>query len=89
MDISKMNKADVLRTLYNAAKPQGLGMLSYKPEDMTKDEAEELLKNGTYFDYLYGRVMKVDLSKDDLFLGLYNRDNGYNAGENALSHLIG
>lgn len=32
-----------------------------------------------YFDYLKGRVMKVDLSGDDLNTTLYNRDNGEGA----------
>ena len=42
---------------------------------MTPDEGEELLKKTTYFDYLYGKVMKVDLSKDSFNPFLYDRDN--------------
>jgi hypothetical protein len=40
-----------------------------------------------YFDYLRGRVMKVDISGDDLDTALYNRDNGAGAAERALDHL--
>lgn len=29
-----------------------------------------------YFDYLHGRPLKIDLSKDDLRVDLYDRDNG-------------
>lgn len=66
MDISKLNKADVLRVLYNRAQTQGMGIYQYKAGDMTQEEAEELVKNQTYFDYVQGRVMKIDLSKDVL-----------------------
>jgi hypothetical protein len=89
MDISKLNKAEVLAALYNAALPQGMGFLHYTPEPMTTAEAQTILNTGeTYFDYLKGRVMKVDLSKDELRTALYNRDNGPDAAENALAHLI-
>ncbi len=88
MDISKMNKAEVLATLYNNARTQGMGILHYTPEDMTKEEAQKLLDDGqTYFDYMKGRVMKIDLSKDELNTRLYNRDNGENAAEKALAVL--
>lgn len=88
MDISKLNKAEVLATLYNNARTQGMGMLHYTPEDMTKEQAQQILDEGqTYFDYLQGRVMKIDLSKDELDTRLYNRDNGQNAAEEALAVL--
>lgn len=86
MDISKMDKAKVLAALYNNAKPQGLGFLLADSREMTTGEAQEILNTGqTYFDYLKGRVMKVDLSKDDLWTALYNRDNGNNAAELAIA----
>ena len=88
IDISKMNKADVLAALYDRAQTQGLGLLHYTPENLAKEEAEALLEMGTYFDYLKGRVMKVELSGDELDPSLYDRDNGQGAAEAALSHLI-
>jgi hypothetical protein len=42
-----------------------------------------------YFDYLRGRVMKVDLSKDAFDPWLYDRDNGAGAAERAVSRLRG
>lgn len=52
---------------------------------MSTDEAQELLDSGqTYFDYLKGRVMKVDLSGDKLNPFLYDRDNGQGAAAAAL-----
>lgn len=61
IDISKHNKADVLRVLYDAAKPQGMGILHYQSAPMTRDEADELLQQMNYFDYVKGRVMKVKI----------------------------
>ena len=84
MDISKLDKADVLAALYNAARPQGLGFPHYTPKPMTKDEAAELLKGHDYFDYVHGRVMKVDLRGDTLDPRLYDRDNGDGAAYRAL-----
>ena len=76
INISGLNKASVLAALYNAARPLGMGFMHYDPKPMTEEEAAEYLKSMTYFDYLKGRVMKVDLSKDELDERWYDRDNG-------------
>lgn len=84
-----LNKADVLAALYNNAKPLGLGFLHFNPQDMTREQAQEILATGqTYFDYLSGRVMKVDLKSDDGFEEwLYDRDNGKGAAQRAIEGL--
>jgi len=87
IDISKMDKAEVLAALYNNSKAQGLGVLRATPEDMTKNEARLLLKEHTYFDYLKGRVMKIDLKSNELRTALYDRDNGEDAAALALKEL--
>lgn len=85
IDISGMDKAAVLAALYNRARVQGMGFLQAQPGDMPLDEANIVLKNeGPYFDYLRGRVMKVNLKGDSLRVGLYDRDNGKGAAERAL-----
>ena len=84
IDISKMDKAEVLAKLYNNSKPQGMGMLHYDSTEMTTEEAGELLKTNTYFDYLKGRVMKINLSGAELHTALYDRDNGEGAAARAL-----
>jgi hypothetical protein len=82
VSIKGLDKADVLAALYNASKPQGMGILHYDPKPMTRAEAADLLERETYFDYLKGRVMKINLSRDDEFSeGLYDRDNGSGAAE--------
>ncbi len=88
VDIKGLNKAEVLAALYNNSKPQGLGFLHFDAKDMTVAEAEEILKQTTDFDYLKGRVMKVNLSSDDSFEEwLYDRDNGNGAAEKVISGL--
>jgi len=83
ISLEGLDRADVLAALYNRAKPQGLGGLHYEAEDMTRSEAEIIIKESTesrfsslYFDYVKGRVMKVDLSTSVLNPRLYDRDNG-------------
>ena len=94
MDISKLDKADVLAALYNNARAQGMGFMHYTPEDMTSTQAAGILAEinaddgGLHFDYLKGRVMKVNLAGPDMSTALYNRDNGPDAAENALANLI-
>lgn len=88
IDITGLNKAEVLAALYNNSKPQGLGFLHYDPSDMTVEQAEEILKQTTDLDYLKGRVMKVNLSSDTGFEEwLYDRDNGTGAAQRAIDSL--
>lgn len=86
IDISNLSKAVVLCKLYNASKPQGLGFLHFTASDLTLDEAEELLSQPgkPHFDYLNGRVLKIDLSTNELDTRLYDRDNGEGAARKAL-----
>src|SRR4030042_6086600 len=79
-----LNKAAVLAALYNASKPQGMGFLHYNPAPMTVEEAEALLSEHSYFDYLGGRAIKVDLSGDYLDTWGYDRDNGQGAAKRAI-----
>ena len=77
INIEGLNKAEVLRDLYNASKVQGLGFLQATGVPMATTEAEELLTQTTYFDYLHGKVMKINLVSDVEFDEWgYDRDNG-------------
>jgi len=89
MNIKGISKAKILAALYNASRAQGMGLLHYNASLMTETEAQTLLDSGqTYFDYLQGRVMKIDLSGDELRTGLYDRDNGQGAAERAIAPLL-
>jgi len=87
--IGEYSKADILAALYNASRPLGLRFLHYDPTPMTREEAAALLEQTTYFDYLKGRVMKIDLHDDVLDPRLYDRDNGDGAAARALAALRG
>ncbi len=83
----KNRKAAVLAALYNNSKPLGMGILQYDPRPMTEAEAETLLSQQHYFDYLKGRVMKVSFERDTLNPALYDRDNGPGAAERVVNAL--
>jgi hypothetical protein len=87
IDISGIDKAEVLAALYNASKPQGMGFMHYDSSPMTAEEARELLAGGTHFDYLKGRVMKINLGGDQLDEWAYDRDNGVGAAAAVISTL--
>ena len=72
-----LNKAAVLAALYNMVRPQGRGLDRYDPKPITVEEAQKIIdRRGLSFDYLEGRVMKIDLSGDTVDVWLYDRDNG-------------
>lgn len=85
VSIAGLDKADVLAALYNNAKMQGLG-ISHAEGSMAmsrEQAAHHLAGPGTWigepkgcFDYLNGRVMKVDLTGEAFDPRLYDRDNG-------------
>lgn len=88
IDISKLDKAAVLAALYNNSRQQGMGFMHASGRSpMTTEQAAEELKSGTRFDYLHGRVMKVELKGDTLDPWLYDRDNGRGAAAAALAPL--
>lgn len=86
MNITGLNKATVLAALYNRAQPQGMGFLQYDPAPWTEVEAQAYIDTyGLDFDYVKGRVMKIDLSEDDVYTSGYNRDNGAGAAEEVIA----
>ena len=90
IDITGLDKADVLAALHNRARVQGVGVIHATPEDMTREVALAILdkRDGNlYFDYLKGRVMKVDISRDSFNPGLYDRDNGPGAASAVIEKL--
>lgn len=86
IDISKLDKAEVLAALYNASKPLGMGFMQFEAKPMTREEAAGLLTKQQYFDYLKGRVMKTAI-QDSLDPWGYDRDNGDGAAARAIAAL--
>lgn len=91
ISIRGLDKAAVLAALYNASKQQGFGLRNEAgKKDLTVDEARQYVdgRDQLSFDYLRGRVMKVDITGNDLYPDLYDRDNGPGAAEAALAELL-
>ena len=81
LDISGLDKAELLRRLFNASRPLGLGALQPYEAEMSHEEAQELCdeyaKLNARFDYIRGRVIKVKFEGVSLKCAwLYDRDNG-------------
>lgn len=85
IDISDLDKAAVLAALYNRARPVGMGWLHYSPADMTLEQARALLAESVpgfwYFDYIWGRCLKIDLTGDTLNPRPFDREYGDGAAE--------
>ena len=88
IDTNGISKWKILKALYDNSRPLGLGFLHYTPEPMPEKEARELVKDQTYFDYVRGRVIKVNLENPDGFEEwLYDRDNGPGAAQRVIAEL--
>ena len=94
INTSNYDRHRVFATLYNNATPQGAGWLQADDRIMSDDLAHKVIvameqsKQGFYFDYYLGRVMKVDLSNPDEFCShLYDRDNGDGAAALAIGKI--
>ena len=88
VDIKGLDKARVLKALYEHRHVQGMGVFQAMHEGVpTLEYFSGLLEQGTYFDYLGGRVLKVDLSGDEFDERLYDRDCGEGAAQQAVDSI--
>lgn len=87
IDISGLDKAAVLAALYNGSRPQGMGILHFDATPMTAEMARPFVSQRMRFDYLNGRVLKVDISGDTMDPRLYDRDLGDGAAARAVATL--
>lgn len=85
IDITGLEKGAVLAVLFNSATSRSLGSLNAHPKPMTsKIGAKVIAETGPEFDYLQGRVLKIDLSGDEFDEALYDRDNGAGTAQAAV-----
>jgi hypothetical protein len=95
IDVSGLNPAALLAALFNNSKPLGLGVFHDNGDEMTEDEAAQAIaerrnEDGlAYFDYLRGRVMKVEIGGESLDPRLYDRDLGNGAAARVVARLRG
>ena len=86
VNIKGLDKAKVLQKLHEKSHAQGMSFLHDKGA-ITLDRANELVQGQDYFDYVDGRVIKVDLSEDAFNPYLYDRDCGEGAAARAIDDL--
>lgn len=88
VDIKGLDKARVLKALYDHSHVQGLGFMHAAEEGaVTVESCAKLLEKYTQYDYLHGRVLKVDLSGDEFDERLYDRDCGEGAAQRAVDSI--
>ena len=92
VNIEGLRKDKVLKALYYASHNQGLGFLQAVPNfslEDAKEEIETLKRNDRelYFDYLHGRVLKVDITNDEFDDYLFDRNCGEGSAKKAIDDL--
>lgn len=94
MNIEGLSKPAVLAALFNASKQQGMGFMDSRgASSMSEEDAAEVIVghmtagHGMCFDYLRGRIMKINIQHDDVNTWGYDRDNGEGAAERAIQPL--
>lgn len=86
-NIVGLNKADVLRTLLEAA-PGGCYWPGAKKEIPHNDDLHRILEEESYnIDYLGGKPLKVNLKGNVFDTHLYNQYNGAGAAQRAIEQL--
>lgn len=84
VDISDINKVELLRALWNNSTPAAYYVFTNtKPPEWDNEKATTAIGNG-FIDYFQGRLIKADLSCDQVNPSSYDRDNG----RGALSEIV-
>lgn len=83
-----LSKEEVLAALYNAADIHGSGFCHGTDRKMDYDWAKRELSNRSWFDYIHGKIMKVDLFSDNGFEERsYDRYNSSETAQQAIDIL--
>lgn len=91
--IKGLDKAKVLKALWDGSHAQGLSFLGVPEGGYTLEDAQcaidGKLKYGypLYFDYVAGHVIKCDITEDEFDERLYDRDCGEGAAQAAIDKL--
>ena len=89
ISIKNLKKAVVLKALYDGSHVQGLGFLQ-AVENFSIDDAKKWMDENPnlYADYVHGRVIKVNLSRDTFDPSLYDRDCGQGAARRQIDKIL-
>lgn len=83
--IAGLDKAEILLNLWGASKEQGISFMGRLDVDL--ETCRKALSQNAYVDYLGGRVIKCDFSKDTLDPWGFDRDNGEGAAERVIDKM--
>ena len=89
IDISMFNTDNLKLTLFYGLINQSYGGTTYTTYNASLSQYSEILesiKNG-YIDRFNGRVFKSDISGDDFYPRLYDRDNGAGRAESIVKKI--
>jgi hypothetical protein len=81
INIKGLNKVDILKILWKNTEPSAIYKARNKKNFDTFDQSAALIEVEGYIDYFCGRAIKMDLSKDVIDTGLYDRDSKISARE--------
>lgn len=91
VNIEGLNKAEVLKALWDCSKSQGMSFLGLPSNGIFTLEMarQEIMMHYPflYFDYVKGHVIKVDLSNNEFDPFGYDRDNGDGAAQKVIDNL--
>lgn len=73
VDISGLDKAEVLLALFQASRQLGSGSVWIDRTDLTLEEARNVLKKSYFVDYLYGRHIKIDFTESHIYVAKYDK----------------
>lgn len=89
VDISGLDKRDVLRALFQVAQPHNYSWLKYDADDVLPNEQADRIVREGYADYVAGRSVKVHISKRsrEIDVARFNKSSGAEAGQRAIARL--
>lgn len=93
VDIKDLDKAKVLKALWDHSHAQGLSFLGLPEGGYTLEDAQAAIDERNKnewplnFDYVAGHVIKCDISGDEFDERLYDRDCGTGAAQAAIDEL--
>lgn len=95
IDITGLNKAQLLAGLFNRARSQGWGFAVATDETMTVAQASAIIKRDRkynedlHYDYVAGRSLKIYLGGNTFDPSNYDRDNGQGAAQSVIEAVRG
>lgn len=89
ISIKGLQLAEVLAALYNYADPQGLCLIPQGPENMSVQEARDIIahRSTMKFDCLNGRILKINLNGCELDPRRYDSYNGVGIAQVAIDSI--